>query len=127
MAYPYHFIDLSKELKAERRELLDLYGVYAQLSALAPIIILQLYRLGVWFYTARSRSKVDYSEVPSSPSLKRRRDSPTGTVVQKWRKVVWWLGGEVAPGWGIRGRLIGAGVWTVWLLFLCVHRTGDGW
>lgn len=26
----------------------------------------------------------------------------------------------------MRGRVLAGGVWTVWLLFLCIHRTGDG-
>lgn len=39
---------------------------------------------------------------------------------------MWWLEGEVAPGWGLRGHWIAAGAWACWLLFLCVHQTGDG-
>lgn len=126
MAWPYHLVDLTDDEKLERRELLDRYGVYAQLSALIPILGYQLYRLGVWVYSERQRSKVDYSEVPTSPGLKRRRHSTTGTVVRKWRSVRWWLEGEVAPGWGVRGRLVAGGLWVTWLLFLCVHKTGDG-
>jgi len=125
MAWPYHFIDLTEDELHQRRILLDRYGAYAQLSALVPIIGFQLYRLGAWVYSERSRSEVDYSEVPSSPSLKRRRGSASGTFIQKWRFTSWWLGGESNLG-GVRGRLIGAGIWTTWLLFLCVYKTGDG-
>jgi len=39
---------------------------------------------------------------------------------------VWWLEGEGLEGWGSRGRWIAGGVWGTWLLFLCVHKTGDG-
>ena len=126
MAWPYQFIDLTKDEQHQRRVLLDRYGVYAQLSALVPIIGFQLYRLGVWVYSERSRSQIDYSEVPSSPSLKRRRGSASGTLIQKWRSTSWWLGGEFTLGREVRGQLIGAGIWTAWLLFLCVHQTGNG-
>ena len=124
MAWPYHFIDLTKEEQHQRRVLLDRYGVYAQLSAVVPIVVFQLYRLGIWVYSERSRSQVDYSEVPSSPSLKKRRNSSSGTFIQKWRRARWWLGHETRLG--VRGQLIGAGIWLAWLLFLCVHKTGDG-
>jgi len=126
MSWPYQFIDLTKEEQLQRRILLDRYGVYAQLSALVPIIGFQLYRLGVWVGSERSRSNPNYLEVPSSPSLKRRRGSASGTLIQKWRSTKWWLGGEFSFGQGVRGRLIGAGIWTTWLLFLCVHKTGNG-
>jgi len=126
MGWPYHLVDLTDLQKVQRRELLDRYGVYAQLSALVPMLTYQLYRLGAWVYSERQRSKTDYSEVPSSPTVKRRRHSTTGTVVKKWRSVRWWLEGEAPLGLGVRGHLIATGVWTTWLLFLCVHKTGDG-
>lgn len=128
MDWPYHFVDLTEEQKLHRRELLDRYGVYSQLSALIPIIGYQLYRLGAWVYSERQRSKVDYNAIPSSPVVKRARHTTSGVVVRKWRRVVWWLEEEVAPRWGLglRGQWIGTAAWLTWLLFLCVHRTGDG-
>jgi hypothetical protein len=126
MGWPYHLVDLSHEQKLQRRELLDRYGVFAQLSALIPILGYQLYRLGVWVYSERQRAKIAYSEVPSSPISKQRRLSTSGTIVRKWRSVQWWLSSEVAPGWGVRGRVLAGGLWTLWLLFLCSHKTGDG-
>jgi hypothetical protein len=126
MSWPYHIIDLTNPQKHQRRELLDRYGVYAQLSALIPILGYQLYRLGVWVYSERQRSKIAYSAVPTSPALKRNRHTTSGSIVQKLKTARWWLEGEVAPGWGIRGRLVAGGVWTTWLLFLCFHKTGDG-
>ncbi|KAL3426270.1 ferric reductase like transmembrane component [Phlyctema vagabunda] len=125
MNWPYHFVDLSKEELNDRRVLLDRYGVYAQLSALAPILAFQLYRLGNWVSSERRRTKVAYSEVPTSPALKQLRNSSSGVLVRKWRSTLWWLEGEVAPSWGLRGHWIAAGAWTLWLLFLCIHRTGD--
>jgi hypothetical protein len=126
MAWPYHLVDLTDDEKHERRLLLNQYGVYAQLSALVPILAYQLYRLGSWVYSERQRSKVDYSAIPSSPGLKRKGNSTSGAIVKRWRVTKWWLEGEVAPGWGLRGHWIAAVSWTSWLLFLCIHRTGDG-
>jgi hypothetical protein len=126
MTWPYHMVELTHEQKHERRLMLDRYGVYAQLSALVPIIFYQLYRLGVWVYSERQRSKVRYSAVPSSPTLKRSRNSTAGGLVKQWRQVAWWLESEVAPGWGLRGQWIATGTWISWLLFLCIHKTGIG-
>ena len=126
MAWPYHILDLSTEQKHLRRELLDRYGVYAQLSALIPILAYQLYRLLVWVYSERQRSRRAYFEVPSSPVSKHARRSSSGAATKKWRSMMWWLEGEVAPGWGLRNRWIAGTAWTSWLLFLCIHRTGDG-
>jgi hypothetical protein len=125
MAWPYHFIDLDDEQKLQRRELLDRYGLYAQLSALIPILGYQLYKFGAWIYTEKLCSKVVVSEDPTSVSSK-RGDKTSGVVVQTWRSVLWWLEDEVAPGWGLIGHWIAAGCWTSWLLFLCIHKTGDG-
>jgi hypothetical protein len=126
MAWPYHLLDITKEQKHERRLLLNRYGVFAQLSALVPILAYQLYRLGAWVYSERRRSKANYSAVLNSPGRKRYRHSTSGTIVSKWRVVKWWLEGEIASGWGLKGHWIAAGCWTTWLLFLCVHETGDG-
>lgn len=127
MAWPYKIIlELTEEQKHSRRVLLDRYGIYAQLSALIPILCYQLYRLAIWVAFARQRSKVRYSEVPSSPISKHGRDSKTGELVTRWRAVKWWLGGELAEGWGIRGQWIAGVVWAGWLLFLCGKETGDG-
>lgn len=128
MNWPYHFVDLSKEEIHERRLLLDRYGIYSQLSALVPIIGYQLYRLSLWVYSERISSKVAYAAVPSSPDRKKKNTSSVGAVKAKWRSVVWWLGGEVAPklGLGLRGQWVATSIWVVWLGFLGVHRTGDG-
>jgi hypothetical protein len=125
MAWPYGFIALNDDEKHARRLLLNRYGAFAQLSALVPIIIYQLYRLAVWVGSERRRSKATYSEL-SSPVRKRYKHATPGTLVSKWREVKWWLGGELASGWGLRGHWIAGSSWAAWLLFLCVHETGDG-
>lgn len=127
MSWPYRiYFDHTKEQLAQRRILLDRYGIYAQLSIFIPIILYNLYRLSVWVYSERQRSKVDYSAVPSSPTLKMRRSSKRAIFGRKMRGVVWWLGDEVVKGWGERGHWIAAGLWGAWMGFLCVHNTGDG-
>ncbi|XMA14099.1 hypothetical protein WAI453_006890 [Rhynchosporium graminicola] len=126
MTWPYKIIlQFTEEGKHNRRLLLDRYGVYAQLSALIPILCYQLYRLAIWVSFARQRSRIRYSAVPSSPISKHGRDSRTGSVVIRWRVVKWWLGGEITEGWGMRGHWLAGSVWGTWLLFLCVKETGD--
>ena len=126
MAWSYYILDLSSQEKHLRRELLDRYGVYAQLSAIVPILAFQLYRLCIWVYSARQRSKTAYSAVPTSPGVKHARRTTSGALMRKWRRTVWWLGGEIGNGWGLRGHWIAAGLWVSWLLFLCAHQTGHG-
>jgi hypothetical protein len=126
MGWPYHFVDLTKEQLHERRLLIDRYGIYSQLSALIPIALYQLYRLSDWVYKERQRSKVDYIAVPSSPDLKKRRTSTLGKVRAQWRSFVWWLGGDLIARYGKRGHWIATALWYSWLLFLSIHRTGDG-
>lgn len=126
MSWPYRFVDLTHEQRHERRVLLDRYGVYAQLSALVPIALYQLYRLTAWVYSERQKIKPGYSAVPGSPAAKKVRQSKAARIAKKWRITVWWLGGDLAPGWGLRGHWIAGLAWTTWLLFLCIHGTGDG-
>ncbi|KUJ14661.1 uncharacterized protein LY89DRAFT_720150 [Mollisia scopiformis] len=124
MPWPYHLLDLTETEKHQRRLLLDRYAVYAQLSALIPIAAYQLYRLGAWVYAENQKAKVRYSAIPSSPAVRRDRASKTGTVVRKWRALVWWLEGEIAPTWGLRIHWVAGVSWMAWLLFLCIHQTG---
>ncbi|RDL31878.1 Uncharacterized protein BP5553_09280 [Venustampulla echinocandica] len=122
MAWPYHLLDLGTTQKHQRRILLDRYGVYAQLSALVPILAYLLFRLAAWVYSERQRTKLDYTALSDSSHSTRRR---TGKLETRCKQAAWWLGGEVASGWGIRGHWIAGCAWTCWLLFLCIHRTGD--
>lgn len=127
MAWPYRIsFDQTDAQKHERRVLLDRYGVYAQLSALIPIAIYQLYRLAIWVSLARRRSQVKYSAVPGSPDLKHGRGSKSGVLERKWREVRWWAEGEIWPGLGLKGQWVAGLIWAGWLGFLCVHRTGVG-
>ncbi|KAL5360179.1 hypothetical protein BJX96DRAFT_184398 [Aspergillus floccosus] len=124
MTWPYHIVSVSSEQKHERRVLLDQYGSYAQLSALIPILGYQFYLLGQWAYRRTARSRVGYSAV-SQPSRHHSHHSSLSTTLQRWSTAQWWLNDEIATGWGLRQHWIAGVVWGVWMLFLCVHRTGD--
>ncbi|KAL4898385.1 hypothetical protein BDV59DRAFT_166722 [Aspergillus ambiguus] len=127
MSWPYHLVSLSSDQKHERRALLARYGSYAQLSALIPILGYQLFLLGRWVYLRATRPGTAYSAV-SQPSDHRRSQlgrRPFYAVLRTWRIAAWWLNDELGPGWGLRQHWIAGAIWSIWMLFLCVHRTGD--
>lgn len=126
----WHFLDLSQDQKLERRRLLDLYGSLAQVSALIPLAILQIYFFIGWLQRRWARRNGG-DDIPSSPQLKKQRsDGLTGSVARSketWRKVSWWMGDSIDI-WGSRvteGEIVAGVVWTAWLLFLsCVQTQG---
>jgi hypothetical protein len=126
MSWPWQFVAFSTAEVHARRKILDRYGLYAQLSAVIPVAVYQLYRLTKWVYSERQRTKLDYSEVPTSPSLKRSRASRRGGIFKQWRSFTWWLEGETVPTWGTRGHWLAAILWAFWLIFLSVHKTSHG-
>lgn len=126
----WHFLDLNHDQKLERRRLLDLYGSLAQVSALIPLTLLQLYFLVIWFQRRWLR-KHDADAIPSSPHLKKQRlDAVNGPAArfQSFRnKTIWWMG-DTLDIWGSRvtkGEIAAGVVWTAWLIFLsCVQTQG---
>jgi hypothetical protein len=126
----WHFLDLNHEQKLERRRLLDLYGALAQVSALIPLALLQLYFVAIWF-RQRWLRKYDGDATPSSPQLKKlRSDTLNGPLVRFqsfWQMAIWWmsdtidiLGSRIA-----KGEILAGVVWTAWLIFLsCVQTQG---
>lgn len=126
MPWPYAFVDLSDAEKADRRELLDWYGGFAQISVLVPLLIVQLGFLVRWL-RARARN-ANQIETPSSPRVKEARGS-VGDWEGRGRRLRWWLdapvvlGGEVL---GSRGEVLGAAAWAMWLVVLCFAYTGRG-
>ncbi|RMX74871.1 hypothetical protein D0869_12164 [Hortaea werneckii] len=132
----YHFQDLTTEQKAQRRELLDWYGLVAQLSVLAPLLALQLYFFAAW--TKKRWENANELETPSSPYAKARREddsSGRGDAVSFTRRIqsgfsrfVWWSGDSVdVLGYhlGAKGDVMFAACWACWLLFLCFPQTGE--
>lgn len=126
MPWPYAFVDLSDAEKFHRRELLDWYGGFAQISALVPLSILQLGFLVVWLRT-RGRN-ANQIEAPSSPRAKEARGSAGGWE-GRGRRLRWWLAAPVVLGGevlGSRGEVLGAVGWALWLVVLCFADTGRG-
>lgn len=85
-------MDLNPAEKQLRREALDRYALYAQLSAVVPVVLGMLYRVAK--STLKSRSKNAYSPVRNLALKNREAGGWSSTVA----KVRWWLGEEMVPG-----------------------------
>ena len=127
----WHFVDLDHNQKLERRRLLDLYGALAQISALLPLVIIQIYFLTTWLHVKWSRIG-NWNNAPGSPYIKKQRSKVTLGIITRLRiartKALWWAGDTVEV-WGLRtskGEIVGAIAWTIWLIFLSCHNTQDG-
>ncbi len=125
-ALGYSFVDLNDKQKHQRREYLDWYGFVAQWSVLLIFALFQISFFVAWLV----QSGLQY-DPPKSPSFNKRMNGKSGILrnVQKiGQKWVWWLQKDVVSNWnwGTRGAWIGASLWSVWLLYLCVARTGNG-
>ncbi|KAI7081744.1 hypothetical protein KC356_g8932 [Hortaea werneckii] len=132
----YHFQDLSSEQKAQRRDLLDWYGLIAQTSVLIPLLALQLYFFAGWI--KKRWENANELETPSSPYAKARGEgsssngrgglSFTRRVESAFSRFVWWNGDSVDV-WdyhlGANGDVLIAACWASWLLFLCFPQTGE--
>jgi hypothetical protein len=109
----WHFLDLNHEQKLERRRLLDLYGSLAQVSAVIPLALLQLYF------------------VATSPHLKKQQsDALNGPMVKFrcfWQQAMWWMGDtiDIFGSRMAKGEILSSLIWTAWLIFLsCVQTQG---
>ncbi|KAI6903193.1 hypothetical protein D0869_13584 [Hortaea werneckii] len=129
----YYFQDLTTEQKAQRRDLLDWYGLVAQLSVLAPLLALQLYFFAIW--TKKRWENANELETPSSPYAKARGEGTSRDTLSFMRRIqsgfsrfVWWSGDSVdVLGYhlGAKGDVLFAACWACWLLFLCFPQTGE--
>lgn len=129
MGWPYHFLTLDEAEKHARRLALDRYAGYAQLSSLIPVALVLLYRIGRWAARSAASRKESYNAVPNSPTLKFGRESETESWQTRMNQLRWWLADDVrlAGQWyGQRDQWVFGGLWTAWLLFLCVAETGQG-
>jgi hypothetical protein len=124
MAIGYEFITLDDKQKTERRFLLDHYSFVAQWSALViPAFCLLRY---LWSNVATYALVKDR---PRSPSFNKEPDGTWAWFLRakhRWDRTKWWMKKEVASDWGTRGEWLVAGVWTTWLLYLCIVDTGNG-
>ncbi|KAI6802878.1 hypothetical protein KC361_g1042 [Hortaea werneckii] len=132
----YHFQDLTSEQKAQRRDLLDWYGLIAQTSVLIPLLALQLYFFAVWI--KKRWENANELETPSSPYAKARGEGSSGNgrdglsftrgVESAFSRFAWWSGDSVdLSGYhlGAKGDVLIAACWASWLLFLCFPQTGE--
>lgn len=126
MQYPYHFVSLSPEQETRRRQLLNSYGQFAQLSILLLPLFYQLI-LGFHLLISRLWRGKGYGLVKGrrSPVVGGSRQGNGGRG-GGWARLRWAMGEEIFEGWGRRGEWLAAGVWAGWLVLLAVRDTGDG-
>lgn len=130
MGWPYHFLNLGEAEKHARRETINSYAAYAQLSALVPVALFLLYRLASWARKSLVNSRNgSYDAIPNSPSLKVQRGTTWGSWDTRMQKLRWWLGDEVyifGRSYGQRDQWVFGSLWAVWMSVMCVVETGHG-
>ncbi|KAH8719202.1 ferric reductase like transmembrane component-domain-containing protein [Phaeosphaeriaceae sp. PMI808] len=123
-ALGYYFETLDDKQSHQRREYLDWYGFAAQWSVLVIFVLFQTFFFVDWMI----KSGLNY-EQPKSPSFTKGPQGKLGWL-RKLRnistKLKWWMGKDMVKrwNWGTRGEWISASVWTIWLLYLCIAKTG---
>ncbi|KAM0528913.1 hypothetical protein ACHAO3_004562 [Verticillium nonalfalfae] len=103
MGWPYRFLTLSPEEVQLRRQALDRYAIYAQMSALLPIFIPLIQRIVERYTRGREVTRGAYDVVPDSPLFKSRKGTVVGRLLAKARIVQWWSRDEViinGQSWG---------------------------
>lgn len=124
MVFGYEFVTLDDPQKHQRRVLLDHYSSVAQWSALV-IPVFYLLRLCL----SKGAKQGQNHGRPRSPSFNKTPDGQGNLMYEArrlWTQSKWWMKEEVIPNWGTRGEWLGAGAWTMWLLYLSVANTGNG-
>ena len=125
MGLGYHFVSLNQAQTERRRQLLDNYGQFAQISALViPLLAFQA-SFAVRFLVRKLRSSGKVKEHQSP----RVSDFPKPVAVSSssyWSRLRWTLDEQIVQGWGTRLEWVIGAVWTTWLLLLVVKDTGDG-
>lgn len=129
MSWPWRFVDLDDIEKQARRQTLDRYAGYAQISAFGPIFLVLVYRLAFWAIKTFESKRPVYTAVPESPARKIRRQSGLGAWEARYRLFQWWLGGDVVlfgQSWGRRDEWVFGLAWGWWMSVLSILETGDG-
>lgn len=121
--FGYEFVELDKAAKVARRQSLDESASIAQWSILPILALIQLAFLAQWVI-ARCAGETPRSPHPQPMTIGRN----TWIVRTKatWTKFRWWADEPLRKGWFTSGETLLAGIWTLWLLFLCVNKTGNG-
>ncbi|KAK8247627.1 ferric reductase like transmembrane component-domain-containing protein [Phyllosticta capitalensis] len=120
--FGYEFFELDKAAKVARRQSLDESASIAQWSILPILALIQLAFLAQWVI-ARCAGETPRSPHPQPMTIGRN----TWIVRTKatWTKFRWWADEPLRKGWFTSGETLLAGIWTLWLLFLCVNKTGN--
>lgn len=130
MGWPYQFLSLDQAERHARREVLNRYAAYAQLSALLPVTLFLLCRIASWARkSAAEGRRGSYGVIPNSPSLKVQRRTAWGAWSTQARKLGWWLRDDIyifGRLYGQRDQWIFGSLWASWMLVLCVVGTGHG-
>ncbi|KUI71941.1 Ferric/cupric reductase transmembrane component 2 [Cytospora mali] len=128
MGWPWRIYTVDDEAKHLRRQTLDRYAGYAQLSAFAPIVLFLLFRLSFWILKKFEARRGSYNAVPASPSRKLHRQSPLGAWEARFRRLQWWLEDDVVclgQTWGRKDEWVFGLSWASWMTLLSVLETGD--
>lgn len=125
MGFPYHFVTLNDEQNLRRRQLLDGYGQFAQLSILLLPLVYQLC-FGLRLLMSRiwppNRQVVKEHQSPVISSFKQ---PARGYSTKSLARIRWFLDGEFFEGWNTRQEWLIASLWATWLLVLVFRDTGD--
>ena len=126
MGFPYHFVSLTDEQNSHRRQLLDGYGQFAQLSVLLLPLIYQIC-LGLRLLISRIWPFKPSQAVKEhqSPVISRFKQPATGYSTNVLARIRWFLDEEVLDGWNTRQEWLITGLWAIWLLVLVFRDTGD--
>lgn len=128
MALLYRFVSLDQAQLARRRQLLDSYGQFAQISGL----MIPLFAFQIFFAVRLILRKIRSSK---HGQRKKERESPRVSSFPKsiakpssssWARFRWALDEQMFPGWGTKREWLVGALWTIWLLLLVVKDTGDG-
>lgn len=128
--WPYQFMKLPPEDQHTRRLLLDQYGLYAQLSAMILVFLAVVLRQAPQSLgrMVQRRALSDAESTLRSPGIP-KHSFHRSRLSAKLCRLQWRLDGSVkcfGTSIGQRDELVLSVLWTGWLLFLCLHRTGSG-
>ena len=126
MGLPYHFVTLDNEQNLRRRQLLDGYGQFAQLSILLLPLIYQLC-LGLRLLISRiwPFNPPQAAKEHQSPVISGFKQPARGSFSNSLARIRWFLDEEVFVGWNTRQEWLVATLWAMWLLVLVFKDTGD--
>ncbi|KAL8729744.1 MAG: hypothetical protein Q9166_004573 [cf. Caloplaca sp. 2 TL-2023] len=137
MAFFYAFTSLDETQLQQRRHLLDLYGQFAQFSALVPLLAYQVLLVVQFLRSKINPSAQRHKKEHTSPVVSRfdeRSVEVDPSQISRRGRFQWFLDQEVSlrlpldirpSNWGTWRVLLIAAFWTIWLFILTVRDTGN--